>query len=78
MESIETVIAGTEKKDRIMSQKEKEAVAYHEAGHAIVAAMLEDTDPVAKITIVPRTMGLLDIHYNYQKERSILYPRKIY
>lgn len=59
MESIETVIAGTEKKDRIMSQKEKEAVAYHEAGHAIVAAMLEDTDPVAKITIVPRTMGSL-------------------
>ncbi len=42
-----------------MSQEEKEAVAYHEAGHAIVAAMLEDTDPVAKITIVPRTMGSL-------------------
>ncbi len=59
MESIETVIAGAEKKDRIMSQKEKEAVAYHEAGHAIVAAMLEDTDPVAKITIVPRAMGSL-------------------
>lgn len=59
MESIETVIAGAEKKDRIMSQKEKEAVAYHEAGHAIVAAMLEGTDPVAKITIVPRTMGSL-------------------
>ena len=59
MEAIETVIAGAEKKDRIMSQEEKEAVAYHEAGHAIVAAMLEDTDPVAKITIVPRTMGSL-------------------
>ena len=59
MESIETVIAGAEKKDRIMSQEEKEAVAYHEAGHAIVAAMLEGTDPVAKITIVPRTMGSL-------------------
>ena len=59
MESIETVIAGAEKKDRIMSKKEKEAVAYHEAGHAIVAAMLEGTDPVAKITIVPRTMGSL-------------------
>lgn len=59
MESIETVIAGAEKKDRIMSQKEKEAAAYHEAGHAIVAAMLEGTDPVAKITIVPRTMGSL-------------------
>ncbi|MBW4829605.1 MAG: ATP-dependent zinc metalloprotease FtsH [Clostridiaceae bacterium] len=59
MESIETVIAGAEKKDRIMSQKEKEAVAYHEAGHAVVAAMLEGTDPVAKITIVPRTMGSL-------------------
>jgi len=59
MEAIETVIAGAEKKDRIMSQEEKEAVAYHEAGHAIVAAMLEGTDPVAKITIVPRTMGSL-------------------
>lgn len=59
MESIETVIAGAEKKDRIMSQKEKETVAYHEAGHAVVAAMLEGTDPVAKITIVPRTMGSL-------------------
>lgn len=59
MESIETVIAGAEKKDRIMSQEEKEAVAYHEAGHAVVAAMLEGTDPVAKITIVPRTMGSL-------------------
>ena len=59
MEAIETVIAGAEKKDRIMSQEEKEAVAYHEAGHAVVAAMLEGTDPVAKITIVPRTMGSL-------------------
>lgn len=59
MEAIETVIAGAEKKDRIMSHEEKEAVAYHEAGHAVVAAMLEGTDPVAKITIVPRTMGSL-------------------
>lgn len=59
MESIEVVIAGAEKKDRIMSKEEQEAVAYHEAGHAIVAAMLEGTDPVTKITIVPRTMGSL-------------------
>ncbi|WP_025641798.1 ATP-dependent zinc metalloprotease FtsH [Schnuerera ultunensis] len=73
MESIETVIAGAEKKDRIMSQEEKEAVAYHEAGHAIVAAMLEGTDPVAKITIVPRTMGALGYTLQLpEKEKYLL------
>lgn len=59
MEAVETVIAGKEKKDRILSPKEKELVAYHEVGHALVAAKLMQADPVQKITIVPRTMGSL-------------------
>ena len=58
-ESIELVIAGQQKKDRIMSPKEKRIVAFHEIGHALVAAMQKNTDPVMKITIVPRTMGAL-------------------
>ena len=76
MEAIETVIAGAEKKDRIMSQVEKEAVAYHEAGHAIVAAMLEDTDPVAKITIVPRTMGSLGYTLQLPEKEKYLISRE--
>ncbi|WP_230977050.1 ATP-dependent zinc metalloprotease FtsH [Proteiniclasticum sediminis] len=58
-ESIEVVIAGQQKKDRIMSPKEKRIVAFHEIGHALVAAMQKNTDPVLKITIIPRTMGSL-------------------
>lgn len=58
-ESIELVIAGQQKKDRIMSPKEKRIVAFHEIGHALVAAMQKNADPVMKITIVPRTMGAL-------------------
>lgn len=58
-EAIEVVIAGQQKKDRIMSLNEKRIVAFHEIGHALVAAMQKNTDPVMKITIVPRTMGSL-------------------
>lgn len=58
-EAVEIIIAGKEKKDRILSDKEKRVVAFHEVGHALVAALLENTDPVHKITIVPRTMGAL-------------------
>ena len=58
-EAIEVVIAGQQKKDRIMSVNEKRIVAFHEIGHALVAAMQKNTDPVMKITIVPRTMGSL-------------------
>jgi len=58
-ESIEVVIAGQQKKDRIMSVNEKRIVAFHEIGHALVAAMQKGTDPVIKITIIPRTMGSL-------------------
>lgn len=58
-EAIEVVIAGQQKKDRIMSPKEKRIVAFHEIGHALVAAMQKESDPVLKITIIPRTMGSL-------------------
>ena len=59
MEAVEVVIAGKEKKDRILSQKEKKLVAYHEIGHALAAALQKNSQPVQKITIVPRTMGSL-------------------
>lgn len=59
MEAIEVVIAGQQKKDRIMSPKEKRIVSFHEVGHALVAALQKGTDPVVKITIIPRTMGSL-------------------
>lgn len=58
-EAVEVIIAGKEKKDRILSDKEKRQVAFHEVGHALVASLLNHTDPVHKITIVPRTMGAL-------------------
>lgn len=58
-ESVEVVIAGKEKKDRIMSEKEKKIVAFHEVGHALCTALQKNTEPVQKITIVPRTMGTL-------------------
>ncbi|SEP76401.1 cell division protease FtsH [Lachnospiraceae bacterium RM5] len=59
LESVEVVIAGKEKKDRILSPKEKKIVAYHEVGHALVTAVQKNSEPVQKITIVPRTMGSL-------------------
>lgn len=58
-ESVEVVIAGKEKKDRILSKEEKKIVAYHEVGHALVTALQKNAEPVQKITIVPRTMGSL-------------------
>ncbi|MBQ5677041.1 MAG: ATP-dependent zinc metalloprotease FtsH [Lachnospiraceae bacterium] len=58
-EAVEVVIAGKEKKDRILSKKEKEIVAYHETGHALCVALQKHTEPVQKITIIPRTMGAL-------------------
>ena len=59
MEAVEVVIAGREKKDRILSKEEKKIVSYHEVGHALVAALQTHSAPVQKITIVPRTMGSL-------------------
>lgn len=59
MEAVEVIIAGKEKKDRILSQSEKRIVAFHEVGHALATALQKNTQPVHKITIVPRTMGAL-------------------
>ena len=58
-ESVEVVIAGKEKKDRVMNESERRMVSYHEVGHALTAALQKNTEPVQKITIVPRTMGSL-------------------
>ena len=57
--SVELVLVGKEKKERLLSEKEKKIVAYHEIGHAMVAAVQKNTEPVQKITIIPRTMGAL-------------------
>jgi cell division protease FtsH len=58
-EAIDRVVAGLEKKSRIMSKKEREIVAYHESGHALVAAFLPNTDPVHKVSIIPRGIAAL-------------------
>lgn len=70
-EAVEVIIAGKEKKDRILSEQEKKLVAYHEVGHALAAAASKNTDPVQKITIVPRTMGALG--YTMQKPEEEKY-----
>ncbi|WP_291649358.1 ATP-dependent zinc metalloprotease FtsH [Clostridium sp.] len=71
-EAVEVIIAGKEKKDRILSPMEKRVVAFHEVGHALVAALLEKTDPVHKITIVPRTMGALGYTMQLPEEEKYL------
>lgn len=71
-EAVEVIIAGKQKKDRILSNKEKKSVAFHEIGHALVAALLTHTDPVHKITIVPRTMGSLGYTMQLPEEEKYL------
>jgi cell division protease FtsH len=71
-EAVEVIIAGKEKKDRILSEKEKRIVAFHEVGHALVAAILKNTNPVHKITIVPRTMGALGYTMQLPTEEKYL------
>ena len=72
MEAIELVIAGKEKKDRIMTQKERKIVAYHEVGHALAIAKQKNTQPVQKITIIPRTMGSLGYTMQMPEEERYL------
>ncbi len=72
MEAIELVIAGKEKKDRIMTEKERKIVAYHEVGHALAIACQKHTQPVQKITIVPRTMGSLGYTMQMPEEERYL------
>jgi cell division protease FtsH len=76
MESVEVVFAGKEKKDRILSEKEKALVAYHEVGHALAAALQKNTQPVQKITIVPRTMGSLGYTMTMPEEEKFLTSRE--
>ena len=71
-ESVEVVIAGKEKKDRILSKEEKRIVAYHEVGHALVTALEKNAEPVQKITIVPRTMGSLGYVMHVPEEEKYL------
>ncbi|MFQ9514507.1 MAG: ATP-dependent zinc metalloprotease FtsH [Eubacterium sp.] len=72
MEAVEVVIAGKEKKDRILGKEEKKIVAYHEVGHALVTALQKDAEPVQKITIVPRTMGSLGYVIQAPEEEKYL------
>ena len=71
-ESVEVVIAGKEKKDRILSPTEKKTVAYHEVGHALITALEKEAEPVQKITIVPRTMGSLGYVMQVPEEEKYL------
>ena len=70
-EAVEVVIAGKEKKDRVLSKEEKQTVAYHEVGHALVTALKKDSEPVQKITIVPRTMGSLGYVMQVPEEEKL-------
>ena len=72
MESVEVVFAGKEKKDRILGPEEKKIVAFHEVGHALVACLEKNAEPVQKITIVPRTMGALGYTMQVPEEEKYL------
>ena len=71
-ESVELVLVGKEKKDRILSKEERRIVSYHEVGHALVSALQKDAEPVQKITIVPRTMGALGYVMQVPEEEKYL------
>ncbi len=76
VESVDVVIAGEKKKSTVLSEHEKEVVAYHETGHAIVAAMQKGSAPVSKITIVPRTSGALGFTMQVEENEHFLTTRK--
>ena len=71
-EAVEQVLVGKEKKDRILSKEERRIVSYHEIGHALVNALQKNTEPVQKITIVPRTMGALGYVMQVPEEEKYL------
>ena len=75
-ESVEVVLVGKEKKDRILSLQERKIVSYHEVGHALVNALQKDAEPVQKITIVPRTMGALGYVMQVPEEEKYLNTQK--
>ena len=70
--SVEVVLVGKEKKDRIMSKEERRIVSYHEVGHALISALQKNSEPVQKITIVPRTMGALGYVMHVPEEEKYL------
>ena len=76
LESVEVVLVGKEKKDRILSVQERRIVSYHEVGHALVSALQKDAEPVQKITIVPRTMGALGYVMQVPEEEKYLNTQK--
>ena len=76
MEAVEVVIAGKEKKDRILGEEEKKIVSYHEVGHAMAIAVQKNTEPVQKITIVPRTMGALGYTMQVPEEEKYLMSKE--
>ena len=75
-EAVEIVLVGKEKKDQILSQEERRIVSYHEVGHALVSALQKDSEPVQKITIIPRTMGALGYVMNVPEEEKYLNTEK--
>ena len=75
-EAVEVVLVGKEKKDRILSKEERRIVSYHEVGHALLSALQKDTEPVQKITIVPRTMGALGYVMQVPEEEKYLNTEK--
>ena len=76
LEAVEVVIAGKEKKDRIMTEKEKRIVAYHEVGHALASALQKDAKPVEKISIIPRTKGALGYVLSVPEEERFLHTKE--
>ena len=76
LDAVEVVLVGKEKKDRILSKEERKIVSYHEVGHALVTALLKHTEPVQKITIVPRTMGALGYVLQTPEEEKYLNTKK--
>ena len=75
-ESVEIVIAGYQRKNSVISTKEKRIIAYHEIGHALVAAKQTDSDPVHKITIIPRTSGALGYTMQISEQESVLMSKE--
>ena len=75
-EAVEVVLVGKQKKDRILSKEERRIVSYHEVGHALVSALQKHSEPVQKITIVPRTMGALGYVMNVPEEEKFLNTKK--
>ncbi|MEE3419476.1 MAG: ATP-dependent zinc metalloprotease FtsH [Lachnospiraceae bacterium] len=76
LEAVEVVLVGQEKKDRILSAEERRIVSYHEVGHALLTALQKNTEPVQKITIIPRTMGALGYVMQVPEEEKYLNTKK--